>query len=220
MAISIIRTAALGAFLLAAQTAGALAGELAVTVRDQRGEPAPHAVVYLLPSDGKVPSAKGKPAVVDQVNKEFIRSITAVQTGTAISFPNSDDIRHHVYSLSPAKTFELPLYIGTPAKPVLFDKPGMVVLGCNIHDWMIAYIYVVDTPWFALTGADGVARLADVPPGQYRLLAWHYRMKGDPAAFAEAVQMGEGKAALERELALKPEFTARRAPLLLPGGYR
>lgn len=82
-----------------------------------------------------------------------------VYVGTRVTFPNRDNIRHHVYSFSSAKKFELPLYIGTPAAPVVFDKPGVVALGCNIHDWMLAYIYVLTTPHFAKTAADGKARL-------------------------------------------------------------
>jgi hypothetical protein len=97
-----------------------------------------------------------------------------VQTGTAVQFPNRDEIRHHVYSFSPPKVFELKLYAGTPAAPILFDKPGEVVLGCNIHDHMLAYVYVVDTPWFAKSGKQGEAKIDNVPAGEYDLHLWHY----------------------------------------------
>ena len=92
-------------------------------------------------------------------------SRTVVFFNDPMSFPNRDNIRHHVYLFSSPKKFELPLYIGTPAAPVLFDKPGVVALGSNIHDWMLAYIYVVTTPYFAKMAADGKARLDGLTPG-------------------------------------------------------
>ena len=102
-----------------------------------------------------------------------------VRTGTAVSFPNNDDIRHHVYSFSEAKKFELPLYKGVPAEPVVFDQAGTVVLGCNIHDWMLAYVYVVDTPWRLVTDEKGAGVLDDLPAGRYRVDVLHPRLKGE-----------------------------------------
>jgi hypothetical protein len=114
---------------------------------------------------------------MDQVNKEFVPAVLPVVVGTPVSFPNRDNIRHHVYSFSSAKRFELPLYIGTPAAPVIFDKPGSVVLGCNIHDWMVGHVYVLTTPYFAKTDAEGRARVADVAPGAWEARVWHPRLK-------------------------------------------
>jgi hypothetical protein len=99
--------------------------------------------------------------------------VLAVRSGTRVAFPNSDNIRHHVYSFSPAKHFELRLYQGTPSEPVLFDKPGAVVLGCNIHDWMVGYVYVTDDPWFAVSDAQGRVQLDSVPVGSYAVSLWH-----------------------------------------------
>jgi hypothetical protein len=93
--------------------------------------------------------------------------------GSSVLFPNRDTVRHHVYSFSPAKTFELKLYTGTPANPVLFDKPGVVILGCNIHDHMIAWVLVVETPYYGKTNAEGMLALPGVAPGSYRLRTWH-----------------------------------------------
>ncbi len=98
--------------------------------------------------------------------------VTAVPVGTAVSFPNRDTVRHHVYSFSPAKTFELKLYIGTPAAPVVFDKPGVVVMGCNIHDAMVAYVAVFDAPWVGVSDAAGVVRIDALPAGDYQLEYW------------------------------------------------
>jgi hypothetical protein len=132
------------------------------------------------------------PAVMDQQNKQFVPPVLVIQVGAAVTFPNRDNIRHHVYSFSPVKRFELPLYIGTPAAPVVFDKPGVVVLGCNIHDWMVGYIDVVATPYFARTADDGRARLADVPPGAYEARVWHPRMKGESEKTSRPVTITAG----------------------------
>ena len=102
--------------------------------------------------------------------------------GTRVAFPNFDTVRHHVYSFSPVRKFEIKLYVGTPAAPVVFDQPGIAVLGCNIHDGMAAWVVVVDTPWYGQTGADGRLSLPQLPAGHYHLRAWHPSLKpGEPA---------------------------------------
>ena len=112
-------------------------------------------------------------AEMNQINKTFVPAVLPIQAGTRVHFPNRDQIHHHVYSFSRTKSFELPLYRGEDARPVLFDKPGVVKLGCNIHDWMSAIILVLPTPWFAMTDADGRYLLRGMPPGEYTLTAWH-----------------------------------------------
>lgn len=156
--------------MLAAGTA--TGGTLEARVVDQNNAPLENAVVYAMPSrlSGKAPAA----ASIEQKDKTFIPLVTAVQTGAAVSFPNNDRVRHHVYSFSPAKNFEIKLYSGVPAKPIVFDKPGIVAVGCNIHDGMIAFVYVVDTPYFAKTGADGAALIESLPSGDYTVGVWHY----------------------------------------------
>ena len=155
------------------------AGTLDVRVQDARGAIVRDAVVYAVPEGRNLPLAR-KTAVMDQKNRMFIPHVLPVQTGTAVRFPNSDDIRHHVYSFSPAKPFQLPLYKGTPAKPVVFDKAGVVTLGCNIHDQMNAFIIVVDTPYFERTGGDGHATLRDLEPGKYVVHVWSQEMRDEP----------------------------------------
>jgi plastocyanin len=113
----------------------------------------------------------GTRVTVDQVSKEFVPRVSIVQAGTEIFFPNSDNIRHSIYSFSPAKTFTTKLYSGREAAPVLFDKTGLVVLGCNIHDRMVAWVLIVDSPWIGKSGPDGVATLRGLPAGEYRLTA-------------------------------------------------
>jgi plastocyanin len=128
-------------------------------------------VLTLQGPSGK-PDAAPK-ADMDQRDQRFAPHVLAVRTGTQIRFPNSDDIRHQVYSFSPAKRFELRLYGGTPSDPVLFDKPGVVVLGCNIHDWMLGYVYVTDDPWFGVSNDKGTLILEQMPAGHYVATLWH-----------------------------------------------
>lgn len=149
------------------------AAELAVQVFDQAGNPLSNAVVYL-GTTVKTSEKSLSEANVDQKNKQFSPIVSVVQVGTSVNFPNKDSVRHHVYSFSPAKTFELKLYSGIPAKPVVFDKPGTVILGCNIHDNMLAYIHIVDTPHFGKSDVNGMVKLTDLPTGQHTLKAWHY----------------------------------------------
>ena len=137
-----------------ALSAAALAATLTARVVDQQGAPLSNAVLTLQGPPGKSPVVLK--ADMDQRGQEFVPRVLAVHRDTQVKFPNSDNIRHQVYSFSPAKRFELRLYSGTPSDPQLFDKPGVVVLGCNIHDWMVGYIYVTDEPWFAVSDANGV----------------------------------------------------------------
>jgi hypothetical protein len=107
-----------------------------------------------------------------------------------VSFPNFDTVRHHVYSFSATKTFDIKLYAGTPANPVVFDKPGVATLGCNIHDRMSAHIVVVDTPLFASSDAAGAARF-DLPAGDHVLLFWHARL-GATTLQSKPLHVGNG----------------------------
>jgi plastocyanin len=151
--------------LVAAGLAQAQTAEIGATVTDQQGRPVADAVLVAVPVDGNMRSVpRAREGSVDQVDKEFSPRVTVVQLGASVSFPNHDDVRHQVYSFSPAKRFELALYAGVPAQPIVFDKPGVVVLGCNIHDWMVGYIYVSESPFFAKTGKDGKAMLASCRP--------------------------------------------------------
>jgi plastocyanin len=194
------------------------AGSLEVIVKDDKGRPVSDAVAYA--DAGAASGAPKKQAVVDQRDKQFVPYVTAVQAGTAVIFPNSDNIRHHVYSFSPAKRFELPLYSGVPAEPVVFDKVGFVTLGCNIHDWMIAYVAVLPTPYFQVTRQDGRAALKDLPAGQYTVQVWHPVLKGQPEALAQRVDVGSGTKNLLFTLPLKHDLRAKQAPGLTTGGYR
>ena len=155
----------------------AMAASLVLQVIDEHGAAVENAAVALKPVGTAAPFKPAKAEIVQQ-GKRFIPLMTAVPTGTSISFPNLDTVRHHVYSFSPAKPFELKLYIGTPAAPVVFDKPGVVVMGCNIHDPMVAYVVVSDTPWVGVSDAAGQVRIDGAPAGEYELEYWHPRWAG------------------------------------------
>lgn len=172
------------------------AASLQVTVVDEQGRPVPDAVVFL---DSVQASKAVRPmAQVDmaQQNKRFVPDVLLVTRGTPVAFPNRDTVRHHVYSFSPTKRFELKLYVGTPAQPVVFDQPGVAVLGCNIHDQMIARVVVVDTPYRAQADADGRVVLDNVPPDAYQLRLWHQRLPVGAAAQAQALSMTDKSLAL------------------------
>jgi plastocyanin len=153
------------------------AATIDVQVTSAAGAPVQDAVVYAVPAK-RVPAGH-KVATLDQKDRVFVPHVLPVQTGTWVEFPNSDNIRHQVYSLSPVKRFQLPLYTGKPAYPLQFPEAGVVTVGCNIHDWMSAYVVVVDTPHFTKTAA-GRATLPDVEPGQYTLRVWYEGMKEEP----------------------------------------
>jgi plastocyanin len=161
-------------------------------VRDTSGKPVADAVVYAAPVSGPLEARASRTMAVEQLDREFVPYVSVIQTGTAVAFPNRDAILHHVYSFSPAKTFEFKLYTGKSPSEVRFDKPGIVTLGCNIHDWMIAYILVVSTPHFARTDESGVARIRDIPAGGYELRVWHpsqrVALEGTPVVLEAAAQ--------------------------------
>lgn len=165
---------------------------------DQQSQPLPDVVVVLASESGEYPAVpSGTQAVMDQVKRQFDPHVLAIQQGTLVSFPNSDDILHHVYSFSTPKPFELELYHGKPSQPVLFDKPGVVVLGCNIHDQMLGYIYISASPWQAVSDAQGRAQLQNVPPGKYQVTLWHPHAT-EAIDTAELVVPEEGDPAVQR----------------------
>jgi plastocyanin len=157
----------------------AAAGNVTVTVKTESGAAAVDAIVVLDPLDAaSAPSHDA--AIIDQVNKRYVPHVSVIRTGTAVTFPNSDHIRHQVYSFSPAKTFNLKLYAGSPKADVVFDKPGLVVLGCNIHDTMVAFVGVVDSPYFGKVSDSGSITL-EVPVGHYKLRVWQPTLASLPA---------------------------------------
>jgi plastocyanin len=157
----------------------AVAGTLTVTVVDGSGRPMRDAVVSLIPNEQSrmreaaalLPAGK----VVDQRNEAFMPLVTVLPVGGSIVFSNSDHTMHHVYSFATVRQFEFVLNSGEKSAAVHFDKAGIAAIGCNIHDQMISYVYVTDSPWTAISGADGIVRF-DLPAGAYRTSLWHPEM--------------------------------------------
>ena len=177
------------AFCLAAGAARVLAASVGIAVIDRNGTSVEDAAVYLEPLDAKTPPLKSRTVEIEQKDRRFSHLMTVVQVGQGILFPNRDSVRHHVYSLSQAKLFELKLYSGVHSSPVVFDKPGSVVVGCNIHDKMVTYIHVVDTPWHGKSDAEGRVRLDGVPEGRYKLKVWHYGLANLDAAAEQVITL-------------------------------
>jgi len=168
----------------------ALAASWTLKVQNAAGQPLADAVLAVEVKGQPGRAAAGAVAQMEQRKRQFLPFLLVVQTGTAVNFPNFDTVRHHVYSFSATKKFDLKLYAGTPTEPVLFDKAGVATLGCNIHDDMSAHIVVVDTPHFGKTDAQGQLRL-ELPAGDHVLKAWHPRL-GSPLLSSFPLRLASG----------------------------
>lgn len=153
------------------------AAVVSISVTDQDGQLLEDAVVELVPQSGtdsrtKITTDSSSAYEVAQRNRTFVPFVSAIRVGSEVDFPNFDQTRHHVYSFSEAKTFELKLYVGRPDATIVFDKTGVVAIGCNIHDYMKAYIYVASSDWLAVTEPGQPAQF-NLPDGLYQLRLWH-----------------------------------------------
>ncbi|NQZ22957.1 MAG: methylamine utilization protein [Colwellia sp.] len=183
-----------------------------IQVNDTEKNPLTNIVVYI-ESVNKVMLDKTQltdrpTATMDQVNRQFSPKILVVNKATKISFPNSDKIKHHVYSFSPAKTFEIKLYSDKQSTPLLFNQTGEVTLGCNIHDWMIGYVYVVDTPWFGKTDLQGNIEF-ELPQGKYNIKIWHPLLQDEDQDFTKKIDVNsDNKLTINLKEAMKPAYSA------------
>jgi plastocyanin len=183
-------------------------GALEVHVADARGAPVADAIVSLrLRGGGNAPAPAPAPArhTIDQKNLAFVPSLEVVRPGDEVVFRNSDGTRHHVYSFSPAAKFEFVLAPRDSSPPLRLERTGVVAVGCNIHDSMIAWLYVTDAPWTARTGADGRARFDGLPPGDYEVRAWQPRLRpgrGEPTR--NATVAADASASVSFALTLLP----------------
>ena len=191
------------ACLLACLLSAPAARAATVTVQavGSDGKPLPEAVVFLESREAKAAAKPVAGVEVAQVERKFVPQVTVLTVGSELRFPNRDTVRHHVYSFSAAKTFELKLYAGTPANPVSFDKPGIAVLGCNIHDQMVAWVVVVETPYHAVASKSGMLKI-DAPAGNYRLRTWHAGLPPGTPPTDEALVLPTGGASVTVKLPL------------------
>jgi plastocyanin len=189
----------------------ATAAALTVRVMDGKGRPVRDAVVTLHPNGSAArPSAVGRFSV-SQKDMQFHPFVSVVPVGAKVSFPNLDSSRHHVYSFSPAKKFELKLFARDQSRSVVFDKPGVVALGCNIHDGMTAFIMVTDSRWTAKTGANGIVQFADAPNSPGRVTVWHPYLRAKANIVEQTLSAGNRSATFTVAL--------RSPPMALGDGY-
>jgi plastocyanin len=166
------------AALLFAVCGSARATTFTAEVDDQDGRPVANAVIVLVPDSKTSIPASHLPAerTIDQRSETFIPLVTIVPKGGHIVFANNDQTTHQVYSFSSVKQFEITLTRGEKSPPIAFDNSGVAALGCNIHDHMIAYAFVAESPWAVLTGSDGRGTISEVPPGNYEAQVWHPKL--------------------------------------------
>ena len=170
------------------------AASLTVRVVDSSGKPVRDAVVTLYPASGvRSPKPSGR-YTVSQQNLQFHPFLSIVPVGADVSFPNFDNTKHHVYSFSAAKRFELKLFAKDQSRTVHFDKPGVVALGCNIHDQMSAFIVITDSQWTARTNGQGVASFSDAPNASGRLVLWHPYLRAPGGTMQQQVASGQRSA--------------------------
>ena len=206
--------------LILSLASSATAGDLRVVFSDSDGNPIYDAVIEIVAPDIPIPQDWDYYGMMDQKDKEFMDNVVTVVAGSYVSFPNSDDIQHHVYSFSDAKNFELPLYSGNEAEPIHFDIPGVAVVGCNIHDWMLGYIYVSESHLVAKSNAEGVAEISNLEAGDYTFKVWHERARRrDQFATFDTTINASGATIVEIQIDLGRGRRIRRAPTGSGGDY-
>ena len=213
------KVAGLVAALCVALIARAQAGSVAAEILDQNGAPLANAVVMLVAeakSDVAPPTHLATDKIIDQRDETFLPLVTIVPRGGRVTFSNNDPTMHQVYSFSAIRQFEFTLAKGQKSAAVQFDKSGVAAIGCNIHDHMIAYVFVSDSPWTGLSGADGRVTFADVPAGLYVAQLWHPRLPPGASRSSVTLRVGNDPAVLKSTLTVMPDNGAHRRH---GGGY-
>lgn len=187
------------------------AAELTVVARNVHGTPLANAVVTL--ASGITHPAAQSGVVIDQQGKQFQPWVAAIEKGGTVTFSNHDDITHHIYSFSPARRFSFRLQSGEKAEPLVFDEPGIVVLGCNIHDWMVGYVHVGDGNYSMVTDMNGIARFADIPAGQWHVSLWHPGLVTGALPPVDPIDLTAAPHSLEIRLQRALTETGPRKPL-------
>jgi plastocyanin len=202
MRLQSILTMAAGVWLAAPLAFGAT---VSVTVTGSDGRPAENAIVELVSQAGVPDPAVTKvpmEAIIDQRNETFLPLVSLIRRNGHVVFTNNDTTMHQVYSFSPIKQFAFEIDEGQRSAPVVFDKPGVAAVGCNIHDQMITFVYVAATPWAVRTDANGRAQIPGVPAGSYRANIWHPRLAPGHASPVVALSVSGDSAQLIAALVL------------------
>ena len=169
----------------------ALAADLSVLVLSQKSQPVADSYIELY--SASLPPPPPQKAIIDQVNKEFVPLSSAVSVGSIVTFPNSDNIHHQIYSFSKIQSFDLPLYESSHTQEITFTKGGIVQMGCNIHDWMLSFLYVYESPFFAQSNAQGLVTFTDVPPGEYELRIWSPLLKNNQKIITQNITITDNQ---------------------------
>ena len=198
----------------------AYSSTLSGTIYDADGAPVTEVVITAHPikaEPSQIPIQK-KAKILDQVNREFISHVLVVRVGESVIFPNNDSTLHHVYSFSATKPFELELYKGIPANSIIFDKTGVVVLGCNVHDWMVGYIYVTDTPYFAISDKSGHWSI-ELPANDYKVTLWRDDLEMIDGSSSKDIKVVDGNNVNNNTVKLNFHRYTGKPPPLLEQGY-
>ena len=191
----------------------AQASDLRLAVKDTKGRISQYAVVTLKPLfDDNWPTPIAHSPQMKQQGAMFTPFVMAVKVNTSVKFPNLDEFRHQVYSYSKAKKFKLRLYGKDESKEVAFDKVGIISLGCNIHDNMLAYISVTDAPYFVVTDSAGFAEILNVRPGKYQLSIWHPNQKNRKQNFTQPITIATDDVVMNATLELRRVGRKQKPP--------
>lgn len=179
MIITSTRVIVIALSCLLLSSSAAIAASQNVLVLNAQGLPAENMVVYLVPNNPAniVTNTLPQKAEVHQKNKQFSPYITVVQKNNDVAFVNQDDITHHIYSALGPKRFSFKLRYEQAQQIITFENTGHVSMGCNVHDWMSGHLLVVDTPFYAITDANGQVAFTDLPADDFQLVVWHPQLK-------------------------------------------
>jgi len=194
-----------------AETAPGRAAAITATVTDEAGKPLPDAVVSVTATGDVriIPSTQLAAAEIDQRDETFVPSVVVIQPGGSVTFRNSDRTRHHIYSFSPIRQFEFVQKPDDLSPSVSFEVPGVAAIGCNIHDFMIAYVYVTDAPRAAVTDSRGRVEITDLPAGRFTATVWHPRLRTKAAPPSQSVTLESSSTMLAITISVLPPRRAR-----------
>ena len=192
----------------------ALAADISIVVLDQKSTPVANSYIELYTPS--LPPPTPQEAVIDQVDKEFVPLYSAVPIGSTVSFPNSDNIQHQIYSFSKIKPFDLPLYEGSHTEKITFTKAGILQMGCNIHDWMLSFLYIYESPLFAQSNQQGLVTFTDLPIGEYELRIWSPLLKNNRKIVIQTIHVTQNQTFTQT---IKVRKKIRRKPRLENTSY-